>query len=192
MVGKPYLTGLRKGSPSSWHNRRSVVRGSHFQMTEHQAGSHGRRASRPAGAGPGDQPHRSVAQDDIRHRNCKHGGKPWCVGAPLREGCHIAVVPHRPKNRGGERVHRETTPAEPAGDTPFDEEDEPTQGSCLMHISVRKYGSQVIAMCHHPAFSPRATMPSSATPTNAPPTMAPAMRRGVAPVRTATTVRMTR
>src|SRR2546427_7634610 len=32
----------------------------------------------------GDQPHRSVAQypqDDIRHRNCKHGSKPWRVGA---------------------------------------------------------------------------------------------------------------
>ena len=57
-VGNPELT-ARSGfleslpvSPSSWHNRRNVVRGSHFQTTEHQAGSHGRRASRSAGAGP--------------------------------------------------------------------------------------------------------------------------------------------
>src|SRR5260370_9427622 len=84
----------------------------------------------------GDQPHRSVAQypqDDIRHRNCKHGCKPWRVGAPLREGCHIAVVPHRPKNRGDDRDHSQTTPAEPAADTPWDEEDEPTPDLATPH-----------------------------------------------------------
>jgi hypothetical protein len=65
-------------------------------------------------------------------------------------------------------------------------------GIVAIHISVRKYGSQVIAMCHHPALSPMATMPRSATPETAAPTKAPTMRRGVARVRTATTARMTR
>src|SRR5262245_47845717 len=42
--------------------------------------------------------------------------------------------------------------------------------------SVRKYGSQVIAMCHHPARSPKAMIPSPTTPMAAPPAKAPTMR----------------
>ena len=59
-------------------------------------------------------------------------------------------------------------------------------------ITVRKYGSQVIAMCHHPAFSPRAMAPSTTNPAAVPPAKVPAMRRGVARARTATTMNTTR
>lgn len=41
--------------------------------------------------------------------------------------------------------------------------------------------SQVIAMCHHRALSPKAMLPSTTTPPTAEPANAPAMRRGVAP-----------
>ena len=47
-----------------------------------------------------------------------------------------------------------------------------------IHRSVRKYGSQVIAMCHHTGGRPA-------------PGQGPAMRRTVAHVRMATTIKMT-
>ena len=84
----------------------------------------------------------------------------------VRTGCTIHV-------NSSWRCHRPQNPDPKLGNP---------HGIVAIHISVRKYGSQVIAMCHHPALSPMATMPRSATPATAAPTKAPAMRRGVARV----------
>jgi hypothetical protein len=54
-------------------------------------------------------------------------------------------------------------------------------------MTVRKYGSQGIAMCHHGIRSPRATMNRHTTPVATAPATAPAIRRGVARVKNATT-----
>jgi hypothetical protein len=58
--------------------------------------------------------------------------------------------------------------------------------------SARKYGSQGIVKCHHPARSPRVMIQSATTPTAAPPINALPMRRGVARVRKARPARITR
>ena len=99
------------------------------------------------------------------------------LSGPTTATTHITTASPRPPNRRAIRhVMRKRKP----------------HGIIPIHMSVRKYGSQVITKCHHPAFSPMAIMPRPAPPMTAPPAKAPARRLGVARVITTTTARMAR
>jgi hypothetical protein len=99
-------------------------------------------------------------QQDVRRGDSQDGCDTRRVGAPFGKSRYVPVVPRRADDCGDEYGYGQPTPTVLTGDPPSDEEQECTQGAVDLR-EPQKYGSQEIAMCHHPRSSPAATEPST-------------------------------